>query len=71
MKFIKSIKGYFLRKRREKVIFQLLNSRIVSGDTESSTAIRMACDIQRFIDTGEYKPDALPNGYRSETQQAR
>lgn len=65
MKLIISIKNYFLRKRREKLIFKLLNSNIVSGDTESSIAIRMACDIQRFIDTGEYKPSTLPNGYRS------
>lgn len=65
MKLIISIKNYFLRKRREKLIFKLLNSNIVSGDTESSTAIRMACDIQHFIDTGEYKPNTLPNGYRS------
>lgn len=65
MKLIISIKNYFLRKRREKLIFKLLNSNIVSGDTESSTAIRMACDIQHFIDTGEHKPNTLPNGYRS------
>lgn len=65
MKLIISIKNYFLRKRREKLIFKLLNSNIVSGDTESSIAIRMACDIQHFIDTGEYNPNTLPNGYRS------
>lgn len=68
MMLVNSIKNYFLRKRREKLIYRLLNSRIVSGDTESSTAIRMACDIQRFIDTGECKADTLPNGYRSATQ---
>ena len=68
MKVINSIKNYFLRKRREKLIFKLLNSNIISGDTESSTAIRMACDIQHFIDTGEYNSNTLPNGYRSAMQ---
>lgn len=61
MKVINSIKNYFLRKRREKLIFKLLNSNIVSGDTESSTAIRIACNIQHFIDTGEYKPKSNRN----------
>ena len=68
MKFINSIKNYFLHKRREKLIFKILNSNIVSSDTESCTAIRIACDIEHFIDTGEYKPNTPPNGYRSVIQ---
>lgn len=65
---MKSIISFFKSRiqkhKRKRIVSMLLKSRMVSEGTESCTLSRMASEILRYIDTGEYDSHTLPNGYR-------
>lgn len=61
-----SIKNLLSKRKRMKFVSIVINSNLVTGNTEASTAIRMAEELARYVEKGEHNPNTLPNGYRYE-----
>lgn len=64
MKLITILKQMNAKRLRRQMLFKLLNSNIVSENTESSTAIRMADEMLQYIESGKCEKRTLPNGFR-------
>lgn len=58
------IKRFFLKRKRKKYLSLVIHSNLVHGNTEASTAIRMAEELAQYVENGECKHKTLPNGYR-------